>query len=51
MLCGNIREFDYENYCKKVKLFLDKMGCIENGKASEKTASFVIKLLEKKDAN
>lgn len=51
MLCDNIRKFDYENYSKKVKLFLDKMGCVESGEASKKTANFIIKLLEKTDAN
>ena len=40
-----IKEFDEERYKKEVKKFLEKYGVKEDGKASERAANFIIKMI------
>ena len=42
-LCANIRGFDTEDYFGRKKVFYEKRGCMEDGKASKRTAEWIIR--------
>jgi len=47
-LYDNINEYDREGYKKKQKEFFDDIGIIEDGKASEKVAKLIARLIDSK---
>ena len=42
-----MREFDEDEYRRKVKAFLTEKGCYEDGHASERIADFIADLIQK----
>lgn len=45
-LCDNIRNFNKDNYDRKLSAFFDKYGVHEDGHASIRTAEFILELLK-----
>lgn len=49
MLIKRILEFDETIYCKRKEEFLTRKGCIDDGRASERIADFVVKIIKNGD--
>lgn len=50
-LCYNIHKFDESVYCKGVQKWLDKVGCIEDGKATQRITQIILDFLNKRPSS